>query len=37
MLIAHQPQLYKWDFNVIEGCRMAVEINLQGKEAPFYG
>lgn len=36
MLIAHQPQLYKWDFNVFE-CRMAVEINLQGKEAPFYG
>ena len=35
-LIAYQPQLDKWDFNVIE-CRMAVEITPKGKETPFYG
>jgi hypothetical protein len=35
-LIAHQPQLDKWDFNVIE-CRMAVEITLKDKKDPFYG
>ena len=33
-LIAHQPQLDKWDFNVIE-CRMAVEITPKGKRAPL--
>jgi hypothetical protein len=35
-LIAHQPQLDKWDFNVLE-CRMAVEITLKDKKGPFYG
>jgi hypothetical protein len=35
-LIAHQPQLDKWDFSVLE-CRMAVEITPKGKEAPYYG
>jgi len=35
-LVAHQPQLDNWDFNVIE-FRMAVEITQQGKKEPFYG
>ena len=35
-LIAHQPQLDKWDFNVLE-CRMAVEITLKDKKDPYYG
>jgi hypothetical protein len=35
-LTAHQPQLDKWDFNVIE-CRMAVEITLKDKKDPYYG
>jgi hypothetical protein len=35
-LIAHQPQLDRWDFNVIE-YRMAVEITRQNQKDPFYG
>jgi hypothetical protein len=35
-LIAHQPQLDKWDFNIIE-YRMAVEITRQNQKDPFYG
>jgi hypothetical protein len=35
-LIAHQPQLDKWDFNIIE-CRMAVEIVPKDKKDPYYG
>jgi hypothetical protein len=35
-LIAYQPQLDRWDFNVLE-CRMAVEITLKDKKDPFYG
>jgi hypothetical protein len=35
-LVAYQPQLDRWDFNVLE-CRMAVEITLKDKKDPFYG
>jgi hypothetical protein len=35
-LIAHQPQLEKWDFNLLE-FRMAVEIQSKDKKDPIYG